>query len=101
MYRRFSRPVMAAVEADVVRQVADMSLDLERIAQRVEAEHLRRAAGGLGQAEQHQDGRGLARTVGAEETEHLALVDVQVQRTDGDLVVVALLRTASPAHGSG
>ena len=80
------------VEADVVGQVADVPLDLERVARRVEAEDLGRAAGRLGQAEQHQDGRRLARAVGTEEAEHLALADVQVERADGDLVVRALLR---------
>ena len=91
-------PGHGAVEADVVRQVADMSLDVERVTQRVEPEHLGRAAGGLGEAEEHEDGRGLARTVGAEEAEHLALVDVQVQGADGEsrVLLVPLLQPPGP-----
>jgi len=67
-----------------------MALDLQRVAQRVEAQDLRGAAGRLGQPEQHQDGRGLAGAVGPEEAEHLALVDVQVKRADGELPLVAV-----------
>ena len=46
---------MPAVEADVVGQVADLALDRERLAGRVEAQHADDALGRLGQAEQHQD----------------------------------------------
>src|SRR4029077_13021561 len=57
------------------------------LARRIEAEHAHLAAGNVGQAEQHQDGRGLAGAVGAEETENLPA-------TDGERDVVARDRLA-------
>ena len=72
----------AAVEADRVGQVADASLDLARVARRVETQHRGLALGGLGQAEEHQDGRRLAGAVLAEEPEDLARVDLEVEVVD-------------------
>ena len=70
------------VEADGVGQVADPALDLERLAHRIEAQHLDRAAAGLGQPEHHQDGRRLAGAVGPEQAEDLAAADAEVDRVD-------------------
>ena len=70
------------VEADGVGQVADAALDLERLAHRVEAQHVDRAAAGLGEPEHHQDGRRLARAVGPEQAEDLAAADAEVDRID-------------------
>ena len=72
------------IEADRVRQIADAALDRERLARRIEAEHAHFAAGDVGQAEHHQDGRRLARAVRAEETENLAAPDGERDVVDGD-----------------
>ena len=61
-----------AVEADGVGEVAHPPLDLARVPGRVEAGDARLAAGRLGQPEQHEDRRGLARAVLAEQAEDLA-----------------------------
>src|SRR5215471_14976410 len=63
------------VEADGVGQIADPALDLERLARRVEPEHADSPRRNLGQAEQHQDGRGLAGAVRTEQAKHLTLPD--------------------------
>ncbi len=49
------------VEADLVGQIADPALHRQRLAHRIMPEHPRLAGGNVGQAEQHQDGGGLAR----------------------------------------
>src|SRR5580700_9154487 len=72
------------VEADRVRQIADAALDRERFARRIKTEHAHLAAGDFRQAEQHQDGRGLARAVRAEETENLPAPDGERDVVDGD-----------------
>ena len=61
------------IEADRIRQVADPALDLERLAHRIMAEHPHLACRDFGQPEHHQDRRGLAGAVGAEQTEDFAL----------------------------
>ena len=80
----------AAVEADVVGQVADLALDRERLAGRVEADDAHDAPGGLGEPEQHQHGRRLAGTVGPQQPEDLARVDREVERVDRGEVAVLL-----------
>jgi hypothetical protein len=72
------------IKTDRVRQIADAALDRERLARRIEAEHAHFAAGDFRQAEQHQDGRRLARTVGPEETENLPAPDGERYVVDGD-----------------
>ena len=47
------------------------------------------AVGGEEQAEQELDGRGLAGAVGAEQAEDLALVDLEVEGAQGDLLLPA------------
>ena len=84
----------AAVEPDVVGQVADLALDAQRLAGRVEAHDADDAPGRLGQAEQHQDGRRLAGAVGPEQAEHLAGPDREVERLDGGEVAVLLGQAA-------
>ena len=61
-----------------VGQIADPALDLQRRARRIVAEHADLARGYFGQAEHHQDRRGLAGAVRPEQPEHLALDDVEV-----------------------
>ena len=80
----------AAVEADVVGQVADLALDRERLAGRVEADDADDAPGRLGEPEQHQHGRRLAGAVGPEQPEDLAGADRQVERVDRGEVAVLL-----------
>ena len=91
---------MSAVEADGVGQVADAPLHLARMARRVEADDPRLAAGRLGQPEQHEDGRGLAGAVLAEQPEDLARPDLEVELVDGDERVVALRQAARLDDGS-
>src|SRR5262249_45826938 len=78
------------VEADHVRQVADAALDRQRLARRIEPEHAHLAAGNFGQAEQHQDGRGLAGAVRPEQTEDLTAPDRERDVVDGDGLPVGL-----------
>ena len=80
----------AAVEPDVVGQVADLALDRERLAGRIQADDADDAAGRLGEAEQHEHGRRLARAVGPQEAEDLAGVDREVERVDRGEVAVLL-----------
>ena len=47
------------------------------------------ALGGKQQAQQQLDGRGLARAVGAEQAEDLALADLQVEGLEGGLLLPA------------
>ena len=68
----------AVVEADLVRQVAHLALDLERLAQRILAEDPDRAGSGLRQTQQHQDRGGLASSVGTEQADHLAGLDDEI-----------------------
>ena len=79
-----------AVEADAVGHVADAALDLERAARRVEPDDPGLPGGRLGQAEEHEDRRRLARAVLAEQAEDLAGADLEVEVVDRDEVAVAL-----------
>ncbi len=53
------------------------------------AENERLAFGGEQQAEQELDGRGLARAVGPEQAEDLALADLEVEGAEGRLLLPA------------
>src|ERR1700730_13281740 len=77
------------VKANRVRQITDAALDRERLARGIKTEHAHLAAGDFGQAEQHQDGRRLARAVGAEETENLPAPDSERDVVDGNRRAVA------------
>src|SRR5262249_52664548 len=77
------------VEADLVRQIADTALDRERLAHGIVADHARAAAADLGQAEQHQDGGGLARAVRSEQPEDLAARDREGDPVDHRRFAVA------------
>ena len=78
------------VESHLVRQVADAPLDGERIAHRILPEHARLPRRDVAQAEQHQDGRGLAGAVRAEQPENLATRDRERDALDDGRPVVAL-----------
>ena len=73
---------MPAVEADRVGQVADPALDLARLPGRIEPHDRGLAGGRLGQAEEHEDRRRLARAVLAEQPEDLAREDLEVEPVD-------------------
>src|SRR5690606_11827072 len=75
-----------------VRQVADLALDLQRPAQRVLAQDTDASLARFRQAEQHQDRRGLARAVGTQQAEHLALVDGEVDAGHAHRVAIALAK---------
>ena len=89
-------PGHAAVEPDGVGQVADPALDLARLPGGVEAHDRGFAGGRLGQAEEHQDGRRLARAVLAEQPEDLARVDLEVEPVDRGERAVLLGQAARP-----
>src|SRR5262249_53760590 len=59
-------------KADLIRQVADPPLDRERLALRIIAEYTGLTVRDVAQAEQHEDGRGLTRSVGTEQAKDLA-----------------------------
>ena len=89
-------PGHVLVEADRVGQVADPALDLARLPGRVEAHDGCLAVGRLGQPEQHQDRRRLARAVLPEQPEDLARVDLEVEPVDGRQRPVLLGQPARP-----
>ena len=83
-------------DAHLVRQLALLELDaddateLVAVALRVEAEDADRARVRRAQPADRLDGRGLARAVGAEDGEDLALLDREGHAVDGRAVAVAL-----------
>ena len=89
-------PGQAAVEADRVGQVADPALDLARLAFRIQPHDRGRPAGRFGEAEEHQDGRGLAGAVLAEEAEDLARSHLEVQGVHCGQRPVALRQRLGP-----
>ena len=82
---------------------ADPDARLERVgaAGDVDAEDADLAPVGLAQPLEDLDGRGLARTVRAEQAEDLALRDVEVDAVDGLDVAVALGQAADADDGFG
>ncbi len=78
------------VEADGVGHVADEALDLKRLARRIVAQHADGAGRDVGQAEHHQDRRGLAGAVRPEQTENLAATDRERDVVHGRRRAVAL-----------
>ena len=76
-----------AVEAALLRQEADVAA--APLAGRA-AQHLDRPAGGPQDVERHAQRRGLARAIGAQETEDAALGDIEAQVIDGGEVFEAL-----------
>ena len=78
------------IEADLVRQVTDPPFDRERLPYRIKAEHTCLPVRDVAQTEQHQDGRGLARSVGTEQPEDLALRDRERDPLDDSDPVIAL-----------
>ena len=78
------------VKTDLIGQVADPALDFERLAQRIEAGNQGMTAGRLGQPQQHQDRRRLARPVGPEDADDLTGADLDVDAVDRESCAVTL-----------
>src|SRR5690606_21765640 len=68
----------------------------ERIAHRVETDHPHRPRCHIGQAQQHQDRRGLAGAIGAENAEHLARLDAEIELLDGGETGIPLRQPFRP-----
>ena len=97
-YRRGCRAPTARRRSRPIGQIADPALDLERIAQRVEAGDLGAPLGRLGQPEQHQDRRRLARAVRPEYADDLAGADLEIDMVDRERRAVALGQPLRPDH---
>src|SRR6185503_6933021 len=80
----------AAELGELARAVADLSFHGDRVAIAVESEDPRRAAGRMDQSHELPDRRGLARAVRAQETEHLAVRDREIEIEDPSTVAVVL-----------
>ena len=78
------------VEADLVGQIADPALDRERLAHGIMAEHAGLPVRNVAQAEQHQDGGGLAGAVRTEQPENLPARHRERNAVDDGDSVVAL-----------
>src|SRR5262249_59783773 len=78
------------IEADLVGQVADLTLHRQRLAHRIVVEHPRLPVGNLAQAQQHQYGGGLAGAVRTEQSENLAPRHGKRNAVDHRYPVVAL-----------
>ena len=77
--QQLERP-QAGVEPARLQHHADLRAEAAAVAHRVEAEHAHRAGVGPAVALEDLDRRGLARAVGAEQPEHLAGADLEVER---------------------
>ena len=89
----------AVVDAEVVGHVADAFADADRVARDAVAVDDAFAGGGAEQRGQEANGRALAGAVGADEAEHLAGADLEVQIRDGHEVAVDLGEVAKFDHG--
>jgi len=78
------------VEPDLVGQVTDLPLHRQRLARGIVAEHPRLPARDVAQAEQHEDGGGLAGAVRTEQSENLATRHGKRNAVDDGHAVVAL-----------
>ena len=89
------------VDAEVVGHEADDLADGHRVVDDRMARDPPFARGGAEQGGQEPDGRALARAVGADEAEDLALADRQVQVVHGHELAVTLGEVAHLDHGRG
>ena len=78
------------VEVELARQVADPPVDGDRVARRLDAEHLGATGGRSDEIEQDPHHRRLAGAIGSEEPEDLALGDVEVDVDDPAMDAVGL-----------
>ncbi len=79
-----------AIERGLAGNIADETLDLQRLLPAVESRDPRGAAVRVQQGHQEPDRRRLARAVGAKEAEDLALLDLERDVDDAALAAVAL-----------
>ena len=89
----------AVVDAEVVGHVADAFADADRILRDAVAVDDAFAGGGAEQRGEKADGRALAGAVGADEAEHLAGADLEIQIGDGHEVAVDLGEVGKFDHG--
>src|SRR5438270_605703 len=78
------------IESRLTGHVADEALDLERLLPAIESGDSRRAGVGVQEGHQQPDGRRLACAIGAQETEDVALLDLERDLDDAALAAVAL-----------
>ena len=89
------------VGGGLLDQRADLRQHLARVPGHPPAEHLDLAAGGVDQAEQHADQRGLARAVRPEQAVPVALAHLEVDRAHRGHRAVALGQRPGPDHARG
>jgi hypothetical protein len=73
------QPRQVAIEHDLFGDVGEVAFGFQRLRGDVESLDFGRARRRLDEVEKQVDGRGLARAVGAEQTEDLARLDLQVE----------------------
>ncbi len=78
------------VEEGILRQTADSRPHTQTVTGRVQTIHQNPSRRGLQQRRTHLDRRRLAGTIGPEEDEQLAILDLQVKTIHGYLVAVVL-----------
>ena len=89
----------AVVDAEVVGHVADALADADRVARDAVAVDGAFAGGGPEQRGEEANRGALAGAVGADEAEHLAGADLEIQVLDGDEFAVDLGEVAEFDHG--
>ena len=75
------------IQAGILENNSNGAADLRLLTGNVEAVDLSRASSWAEQRAEHIDGRGLARTVGAKESEDFALVHIKRDLIDGPKIV--------------
>src|SRR5207248_4660112 len=78
------------IESRLTGHVADEALGLQRLLPAIESGDSRRAGVGVQESHQQPDGRRLACAIGAQETEDVALLDLERDLDDAALAAVAL-----------
>ncbi len=83
-------PGQPVVQVEFAREVADPPMDRHRIDRGLDPEDFGPAAGRADEVEQDAHGRRLARAVGPEEAEDLALGDLEIEFGDAAMLAVRL-----------
>ncbi len=89
----------AVVETHRVWQITDPSFDRERVTGGIETQHLDTAGGRLDQAQKHQNGRGFAGPVRAQQTENLTCFELEVEMVHDPCLTVVLRQLVSDDGG--
>ena len=79
----------------ILRQVADQPLRLDWVLDDVKPAYRDRAFGGRNESGKHAHRGGLARSIGAQEPQHLALPDSERDAVDGDDLAETFLQIGS------